>query len=456
MQRSPHAAVVMPRYRASPKPRVYVATFPLSPSAPTLSVDSGRTRRYPGLGGDGPDTRALYAGAAELLGSAGHVVDFGCGSGMGAAELAGRFERVSAIDSDLGAVRFARAYLAQVPSVEVLHAPDGVSSESSSGHDAGCIIDVLGQLPVPVNLLRTARGWLGEEGRLFVAEPLAFPTQALLPPVQRAFSRPGLTQLLLRAGWEVERWVEGAGHFASCIARPSSHAGWNWLAQGDIERDQGHWALALEAYSGALQHAPPALESEALLGAAEVHAARGELDEACRCLLDAARATPGHVRALAGLADLSLLAGDARQGLSLAVRALECDACDMVAVQSLARAADRLEQADAFASFRIANGLAPADLGAAIELGRLAAARGELSYAIWVLERVREFRNDLVADFHVTLGWLYLSSGRLGEARLEAELGRVKEPQSIGVHELWAQLEVEGNLVRGGGEACAS
>src|SRR3954462_4802126 len=111
MQRSPHAAVVMPRYRASPKPRVYVATFPLSPSAPTLSVASCRARRYPGLGGDGPDTRAVYAGAAELLGSARHVVDFGCGSGMGAAELAGRFERVSALDSDLGAVRFARAYL---------------------------------------------------------------------------------------------------------------------------------------------------------------------------------------------------------------------------------------------------------------------------------------------------------------------------------------------------------
>jgi tetratricopeptide (TPR) repeat protein len=456
MQRSSHAALVMPRYRASPKPRVYVATFPLSPTAPTLSVASSRARRYPGLGGDGPDTRAVYAGAAELLGSARHVVDFGCGSGMGAAELAGHFERVSAIDSDLGAVRFARAYLAQVPSVEVLHAPDGVSSEASSDHDAGYIIDVLGHLPAPVNLLRTARGWLGDEGRLFVAEPLAFPTQALLPPVLRAFSRPGLTQLLLRAGWEVERWVEGVGHFASCIARPIAHAGWNWLAQGDIERDRGHGDLALEAYSSALQHAPPALVSEALLGAAEVHASRGDLDEACRCLLEAARATPGHVRALAGLAELSLHAGDVRQGLSLAVRALECDPCDMVAVQSLARAADRLEQVDAFASFRIANGLAPADLSAAIELGRLSAARGELGYAIWLLERVREFRDDLVADFHVTLGWLYLGSGRLGEARLEAELGRVKEPQSSGVHELWARLEAEDSPVPGGEEACAS
>jgi tetratricopeptide (TPR) repeat protein len=304
--------------------------------------------------------------------------------------------------------------------------------------------------------LRTARSWLGDAGRLFVAEPLAFPTQALLPPVQRAFSRPGLTQLLLRAGWEVERWVEGVGHFASCIARPNGHAGWNGLAQGDLERDRGHWSLALEAYSGALKDASPALESEALLGAAEVYAARGELDDACRCLLDAARATPGHVRALAGLAELSLLSGDARQALSLAVRALESDPSDMVAVQSLARAADRLQQPDAFASFRIANGLAPADLEAAIELGRLAAARGELSYAIWVLERVREFRDDLVADFHVTLGWLYLASGRLGEARLEVELARVKEPQSSGVHDLWVQLEADGQLARRGEEACAS
>ena len=50
-------------------------------------------------------------------------------------------------------------------------------------------------------------------------------------------------------------------------------------------------------------------------------------------------------------------------------------------------------------------------------------------------------RDDLVADFHVTLGWLDVAHGRLGEARLEAELARVKEPESSAVRELWAELE---------------
>jgi hypothetical protein len=111
------------------------------------------------------------------------------------------------------------------------------------------------------------------------------------------------------------------------------------------------------------------------------------------------------------------------------------------AVQSLARAADSLDQRDAFPTWRIANELAPADLGTAIELSRLAAGRGELHYAIWVLERLRDFRADLSADFHVTLSWLYVTAERVEEARLEAQLGRVKDPASSGVLELLAHLD---------------
>jgi hypothetical protein len=107
----------------------------------------------------------------------------------------------------------------------------------------------------------------------------------------------------------------------------------------------------------------------------------------------------------------------------------------------MAGAADRLQQPEAFASWRIANGLAPSDLASAIEASRLAAAHGELPYAIWVLERVRKFRDDLGADFHVTLAWLYAARERFGEARLEAELARVQEPDSAAVAELLEHLD---------------
>jgi tetratricopeptide (TPR) repeat protein len=440
MQQPAGALVSQPQYRASPKPKVFWASFPLAPSAPTLSVEIKRALRYPGLASEAADTRAIYAGAAELLRSAAGVLDIGCGSGLGTGVLAAHFERVCAIDVASDALEFAREYLAPSRGVEVRRAADWGVSGPGARHEAGCLIDVLGHAASPPMLLRNARRWLSDGARLFIAEPLASPTQSLLPPVLRAFSRRGLAQLLARSGWEVESWVDTIGQFVSCVARPSPESGWLDLERADLAREQGDWAAALEAYGRAGNGAAAELECEALLGAAEVRAALGDLDEVCRCLLEAARVAPNNARALAGLAELSLLSGDARQALELAVRALEQDPCDVVAMQALARGAQKLEQADAFASWRIANALAPADIETAIELSRLAAARGQLGYAIWVLERVRAFRDDLVADFHVTLGWLYVSHGRLGEARLEAELARVKEPGSSAVRELWAEL----------------
>jgi tetratricopeptide (TPR) repeat protein len=275
---------------------------------------------------------------------------------------------------------------------------------------------------------------------LFLAEPRAYPSQALIPPALRAFTRPSLKQLLLRSGWEVESWLDELGNFVACLAVPSKDGGWLWLERGDRAREQGNASAALEAYTSASQRGSAALVTEALLGCVEVHGELGALDAAGRCLLEAARLSPGHPRALAGLAELSLISDDAHQALSLAVRALETDPCDARAVQVMASAADRLQQPEAFASWRLANGLAPSDLSSAFEVSRLAAAHGEVPYAIWVMERVRVFRDDLNADFYVTLAWLYAALGRFGEARLEGELARVKAPDSSAVAELLTYL----------------
>jgi hypothetical protein len=147
------------------------------------------------------------------------------------------------------------------------------------------------------------------------------------------------------------------------------------------------------------------------------------------------------VRVLAGLAELCLLGGETFEALGLAVRALEDDPCNANAMQVLARAAGALQQNEAYASYRIASSLAPADRRAATELARLAAQRGEIEYAIWVLERLRSFDDGQGADFHVTLGWLHVLSQRPGDARVEADIARIKQPGSQPVKELLACLD---------------
>src|SRR6185436_19268995 len=116
----------------SPKAHVYVASFPDA----SFSVECGRARCYPGLVGDAPDTRALYLVAADVLESARAVVDLGCGSGMGTAELSARFARVGAVDSDAVAVQFARQYLSRAQHLEVVQSQLGGGPERAFRYDA--------------------------------------------------------------------------------------------------------------------------------------------------------------------------------------------------------------------------------------------------------------------------------------------------------------------------------
>jgi 2-polyprenyl-3-methyl-5-hydroxy-6-metoxy-1,4-benzoquinol methylase len=424
---------ILPQYQRSPKANVFAAVFPTR----ELEVDIGRTRRYPGLLGLAPDTRALYDAAAQLLAGAGRVLDYGCGSGMGAAELRCHFRHVTAVDCDPLAVDFASAYLRSV-SVQRDEALAPVPRDQL--HDGVVVIDVLGQTIAPDAALRAARRWLAPDGRMFIAEPRACPSQALQPPVVRAFTPPTLVSLLARAGLEVVEWIAGAGNFVACLARAADSDHFQRFAEAHAALAAGRPEQALSAYAALRDDAPRTLRTEALLGRAEVLAAAGDISAACQAVLDAAALSPGDARSLAGLSEISFATGDAPRSLELAIGAVERDPCEPNAVQSLARAAESLGRDEAFASWRIANGLAPADIAVASEASRLAAERGEHMYALWVLERLREFHGDLGVDYHVTLAWLYESAGRLGEARLEAELARAMDPDAMGVKELCAHL----------------
>jgi 2-polyprenyl-3-methyl-5-hydroxy-6-metoxy-1,4-benzoquinol methylase len=424
---------ILPQYQRSPKANVFAAVFPNR----ALEVDIGRTRRYPGLLGSAPDTRALYDAAAQLLAGARRVLDYGCGSGMGAAELRCHFRHVTAVDCDPLAVEFASAYLRSV-SVQQDDALAPVPPEQR--HDGVVVIDVLGQTTAPDAALRAARRWLAPDGRMFIAEPRACPSQALLPPVVRAFSPPALVSLLARAGLEVVEWIEGTGNFIACLARASASDHFQRFAEAHAALVAGHPAQALSAYAALCDDAPHTLRTEALLGRAEVLVGAGDISAACQAVLDAAALSPDDARSLASLSEVSFATGDAPRSLEFAIGAVERDPCEPNAVQSLARAAESLGRDEAFASWRIANGLAPADIAVASETSRLAAERGEHMYAIWVLERLREFHGELGVDYHVTLAWLYEGAGHLGEARLEAELARAMDPESTGVKELWLHL----------------
>jgi SAM-dependent methyltransferase len=420
-----------PRYMQRGGPRAFRALFA---GDHALDIECSRARAYPGLGGPAPDTRALYRAALALAPAARRAIDLGCGAGLGTAELLGKLDSVLGLDSDPAAVHFARRYLPDA-SIEL---DQGKGLPES---DLVCVVDVLGQTAVPEQVLRRARRALSEGGRVFIAEPQAYPTQDLLPPVMQAFSKPMLESLMARAGLEPELWLDDVGHFVVCLAKAAGDDLWQAIEQAEQAAADGAHDRALQLYTLASgsKNATVALESR--LGMAQAHCDLGQLDKAAEALLGAARNAPDSARPLAGLSLLSRVGNDRMSALSLAVQALDMDPAEAAAAQALAEAAESLQQADALAAWRLTSSLAPADVRAASELARLAAERGDFNYAISVLERLREFRNDVGVDFHVTLGWLCLQAGRVADARLEAEVARVMDPDGDAVRELWARVE---------------
>lgn len=433
MQSNPTEPRACPRYVSRGTPRAFRALFA---GDEAFDIESSRVRAYPGLPGPAPDTRALYRIALAEVPGARRALDLGAGAGVGTAELSRALDEVVGLDIDPEAVRFARHYLPGTR-FEV----DGEGQAAPTDADLVCVVDVLGHAFAPEQVLRRARRALAENGRVFIAEPEAYPSQDLLPPTQLAFSKGTLGALLARAGLEVERWFDEVGQFVVCVARASADDHWQALERGEVASARGDHAEALRQYRHAAESSVPAVVLEASLGQAQAHVDLGELDAAATALLAAARVAPESARPLAGLSLMTLAAQDRPSALALAVRALENEPTEAWAAQALAESADSLRQEDALTAWRVAASLAPADVHVATELARASAARGNYAYAIKILERLREFRSDLGIDFHVTLAWLCLHAGRLSDARLEADVARAIDPDDEAVRELWAELE---------------
>lgn len=425
-----------PRYEATDRGGDLHAVFP---SKERVVVRSTRRRSYPGLKGPAPDTRVLYERLSQMFPAAGSLLDMGCGSGEGLARLGGHFSSVTAVDSDPDAVQFAQAL---IPDVEVGLQQAG-QSETSEFYDLVTIVDVLGQVDSPADFVRQARRRVKQSGRVFIAEPRAYPSQTLVPPVGRAFSRRAVAELLPRAGFEIDHWVDSAGSFVACVAKPTTDVLWEQLAVADSAHRSQQFSVALDAYRRVVDQGQGLLKTEGAIGCAVVLVDLHQYDRACELLLQAAEWQPLDPRPLAGLAEICLISNEPVEALHLAVRSVELDECYLPGARVLAKAAGEMKHEDSLTTWRLANSLAPGDLQTAIELARASSEQGELPYAIWVMERVRDFCGELGCDFHVTLAWLLMGAGRVGEAQVEAEIARVQRPDSASVADLWEHLQTQ-------------
>ena len=394
-----------------------------------------RARSYPGLRGGAPPTRAFYAELARQS-RGGVCLDVGSGSGEGANVLRRRADRVVGLERDSEALVFAREY---TEGVEILSHdverpfPDVVASHA-------ILADVLGHVERPLAVLTHVRQATEGDAKIVVAEPCAVVGQRLTAPLRRAISSQQLQRLLTRAGLEFERWIMQQGSFVACWARPSRGAWADALVEAAHAEMSEDFEVARDAFTRATQGGDATTTREAHLGEARCEVQLGQGDAAVAALNAAQSADPECAATYAAMGEIALLTGDAQGALGLSVRALELEPTEPDAARIAAQAAELLGHPDAPAAWRTALSLAPDRVDVASQVARVFAERGDYAGGIHVFDRLRAYGEIRSAAFHVTLGWLLLSDGRMADARLEAELAVQLAPEDDAVAELWGAI----------------
>jgi Flp pilus assembly protein TadD len=213
------------------------------------------------------------------------------------------------------------------------------------------------------------------------------------------------------------------------------------LAEGSLHAAEGREAEALLAYEAAATSPRPEIRLEALLCLGDLLLGRGDGDGACRAYFAAREVSESDPRPLVGLAQVALGAGEQREALVLARRALALDPSEVSAACALAVVTASIIPDDAFPYFRAASNLAPDSLFIASQLAAVACARGDHDMALYALERVRGYGDDLGAALHVALGNVLLAAGRRADAKLEARLAMARAPGDPEVVRLWSELQ---------------
>lgn len=384
-------------------------------------VTRSRARALPGLVSEAPDTSVLYQEAVSALGSPKVVWDVGAGSGVGSRVLAGSFERVVAIDPDACARAFASKL---APSAVVLG-----SLEGAPAPDAAVVIDVLGHAASPYELLRTLRTRVACGAKVFVAEAIAHPLQALRPPARRAFSRGSLKTLATTAGFAVSAWVMLEGSFLACVLTAVDDASAASLERAAVALSNGDQVTALAEYTAVQGAGSKGIRREAMLAEADLRLARGEGDLACLAFMRARGLDSTDVRALAALSQIACDSGEIDSALSMARQAVAADATDPSSAVALAVALHAQgDHAGSASAWRRANSLMPDHPLVASRWAAAALAMGDPTGALLTLERCRAYGDPWPAETYVTMTTVLLALGRKQDARAEIRIAVATSP----------------------------
>jgi SAM-dependent methyltransferase len=428
------AAPAAPSYDARPGAADAIAQFS---GGATIRVERSRERYYPGLSGEAPPTLSLYDRAASVLGNARRVLDVGCGAGAGSQLLGQQFSEVIAIDKSPLAVNFARGV---APDAR-LSVADLTSPLSIGTVDAAVVIDVLGHVAAPEQMLIALRGALPLGRRIYISEMAAYPAQYLTAPARRAFSQGSLTSLLATCGYEVQSWESTEGPFLACVASPFSDPAWEALHRGIDHAARGDLKAAAQDFLAARSGSRPGLTAEGWLAESALGLAERNGDRAILAFFKVRELWPEDPRPLAGLARIALAMGDVHEASQFAAAAERLDSTEVDVACISALVAERARPEIAKSLWHTASNLAPDSLDVALHLTELAVGQLEPELAVWALERVRSYGDDHGTTLHIALASALERAGRQADALLEAQLALKIDPRDDRVRELIAQLK---------------
>lgn len=407
-------------------------------SGTVVRAGRSRARHYPGLEGLAPPTLGLYLQFDQLGIPANHVVDAGCGAGAGVRHLAATYHRVTGVDVDAAALRFAKELAPEAR----LTAADLNTFQAESASQAVYFVDVLGHVMEPVRaILRVAQGLDGCRV-LCIAEPMIKLDQCLAPPARRAFSARTMHSLLARAGFCAEQWLECSREYLLCyaVARRDRTVDTLQAAEEHLNQSQLHVAELLARR--ACQSDVAILRYEALLTLARVQYQQSQRDAVVATLVEARQLAPTDPRAIASLALLAYAAGSDSEAFALAREAFALDPTDLTSVTTLATLLHDADPRSALEHWQAAHALAPDHTGVVAQLCDAAVRVGDFAAAVAALEQSRRY--DTAAhgiSGTLSLAWLLARVGRSQQAATIVRRTALANPNAPGFKELCEFLE---------------
>ena len=366
----------------------FVAHFHSGTSVP---VTVSRSRRYPGLAGPAPPTHHCYRYFAEQSARSRHIIDVGCGSGVGLRWLLqATTARIQGVDTDARALAFAREY---VPEAELTRSDFQGHSFDSHGC-AVVVVDVLGLLVHPVRLLRNIVMRVGNLESIFIAEPIAAHDQQLLAPACQAFSAPALVSLLTRAGFAVDHLTRLERTMFGVVAHPSRDPACTYLQQAEDAYASHQTQALLDLCQLIRKSASPFVCAEAALLEARLWFDLDKRDRAIAQLTDARVLSPGDARPIAGLSRLALANGNDDQAITLADQAATADPTDFSVMCSVALANALSHQGRSIHAWQVASALAPDDFIVAQIACSAALFEGRPTEARQIAERLNRYESN--------------------------------------------------------------